>query len=83
MLITEKFIPVTNYLVEELEAASICHNLLKIKCVSAIIFYTKQTLPHKARIQKTKFTTVFVKQHINYDTQIIRNSSTTETPSRY
>ena len=41
-----------------------CINILQCpqsKGVSAITFYTKQTLPHLARIQKPKFTIVFAK----------------------
>ena len=33
----------------------------------------------KTKIQKSKFTTVFVKQHLNYGTLITKNCSVTET----
>ena len=42
------------------------------------ILYQANIIP-MTRIQKLKFTTAFMKQHLNYDMQITRNRSTTET----
>ena len=42
---------------EELATASVYHNVLYNKSVSAIKFYTKQILPQYVRIQKPKETT--------------------------
>ena len=43
---TEKLYTCHQLLVEELATASIYHNVPYSKCVSAIKFYTKQTLPN-------------------------------------
>ena len=52
---TGKFYTCQQLLVEELATASIYYNVPYSKGVSAIAFYTKQTLPHQARTQKPKF----------------------------
>ena len=79
---TEKYCTRHQLLLVELAIASVSHNVLFTKSVSAITFYTEQTLPQWTRIRKPKFTTVFVKRHSNYDTQITRDHSATETTSQ-
>ena len=48
---TEKYYTTHQLLVEELATASIYHIVAYNKSVSAITFYTKQTLPYWARTQ--------------------------------